>query len=122
MTSLARDPPYRRHRFPPEVIAHAVWLYFRFPVSLPMVEDMLAARGIIVSHQTVRMWVEKLASALPTLDAAARLAGSATNGALTRSWSPLTDRDTGSGGPSIGTVSFSMFWCNAAAMPRLQSV
>ena len=59
MTSLARDPLYRRHRFPADVIAHAVWLYFRFPLSLRMVEDMLAARGVIVSHQTVRLWAEK---------------------------------------------------------------
>lgn len=59
MTSYARDPLYRRHRFPAQVIAHAVWLYFRFPLSLRMVEDMLAARGIIVSHQTVRLWAEK---------------------------------------------------------------
>ena len=50
---------YCRHRFPAEVIAHAVWLYFRFPLSLRMVEDMLAARGVIVSHQTVRLWAEK---------------------------------------------------------------
>ncbi|NKK61553.1 IS6 family transposase [Rhizobium leguminosarum bv. viciae] len=50
---------YRRHRFPAEVIAHAVGLYFRFPLSLRMVEDMLAARGVIVSHQTVRLWAEK---------------------------------------------------------------
>ncbi|NSZ19548.1 IS6 family transposase [Agrobacterium vitis] len=49
---------FRRHRFPAEVIAHAVWLYLRFPLSLCMVEDLLAARGIIVSHQTVRFWVE----------------------------------------------------------------
>lgn len=54
-----RDPLYRRHRFPAEIIAHAVWLYFRFPLSLRMIEDMLAARGIIVSHQTVRLWAEK---------------------------------------------------------------
>ena len=57
-----RDPLYRRHRFPAEVIAHAVWLYFRFPLSLRMVEDMLAARGIIVSHQTVRLWAGKFGS------------------------------------------------------------
>ena len=57
MTSSARDPLYRRHRFPAEVIAHAVWLYLRFPLSLRMVEDLLAARGVIVSHQTVRLWV-----------------------------------------------------------------
>ncbi|WP_349294792.1 IS6 family transposase (plasmid) [Thioclava sp. 'Guangxiensis'] len=50
---------YRRHRFPSDVIAHAVWLYFRFPLSLRMVEDLLAERGIIVSHQTVRALAEQ---------------------------------------------------------------
>ncbi|WP_461479489.1 IS6 family transposase [Mesorhizobium jarvisii] len=59
MSEVARDPLYRRHRFPAEIIAHAVWLYFRFPLSLRMVEDMLAARGIIVTHQTIRSWAEK---------------------------------------------------------------
>ncbi|OLP44982.1 IS6 family transposase [Rhizobium oryziradicis] len=59
MTRSRRDPLYRRHRFPAEVIAHAVWLYFRFPLSLRMVEDLLATRGIIVSHQTVRLWAGK---------------------------------------------------------------
>jgi len=54
-----RDPLYRRHRFPVKIIAHAVWLYFRFPLSRRAVEDLLAARGIIVSHQTVRLWAEK---------------------------------------------------------------
>jgi putative transposase len=50
---------YARHRFPAEVISLAVWLYFRFPLSLRMVEEMLAARGIEVSHETVRRWAEK---------------------------------------------------------------
>ena len=54
-----RDPRYARHRFPAEVISHAVWLYFRFPLSLRMVEEMLAARGILVSHETVRQWALK---------------------------------------------------------------
>jgi len=54
-----RDALYRRLRVPDEIIAHAVWLYFRFPLSLRMVEDMLAARGIIVSYQTIRLWAEK---------------------------------------------------------------
>ena len=45
---------YRRHRFPPEVISYAVGLYVRFPLSLRMVEDLLAEHGIILSHQTVR--------------------------------------------------------------------
>ena len=64
MIKASRDPLYRRHRFPPEVIAHAVWLYFRFPLSLRMVEDLLAARGIIVSHQSVRLWAEKFGRSL----------------------------------------------------------
>ncbi|AWM30070.1 transposase (plasmid) [Sinorhizobium fredii CCBAU 25509] len=59
MSEVARDPLYRRHRYPAEIIAHAVWLYFRFPLSLRMVEDMLASRGIIVTHQTIRSWAEK---------------------------------------------------------------
>ncbi|KAB2756690.1 MULTISPECIES: IS6 family transposase [Brucella] len=50
---------YHRHRFPAEIIAEAVWLYFRFPLSFRMVEDMLAYRGIIVTHKTVREWAEK---------------------------------------------------------------
>jgi putative transposase len=41
------------------VISHAVWLYFRFPLSLRMVEEMLAARGILVSHETVRQGAMK---------------------------------------------------------------
>lgn len=44
--------------FPAEIITHAVWLYFRFPLSLRMVGDMLAG-GVIVSHQTIRLWAEK---------------------------------------------------------------
>ena len=59
MSKIVRDPLYRRHRFPAEIIAHAVWLYFRFPLSLRMVEDLLAARGIIVTHQTIKTWAEK---------------------------------------------------------------
>jgi putative transposase len=54
-----RHPRYARHRFRAEVISHAVWLYFRFPLSLRMVEEMLAARGILVSHETVRQWALK---------------------------------------------------------------
>ena len=50
---------YRRHRFPAEVIQHAVWLYFRFPLSFRDVEDLLAQRGIDVSYETVRRWSVK---------------------------------------------------------------
>jgi putative transposase len=50
---------YKRHRFPPAIIAHAVWLYFRFPLSLRLVEEMLLERGIVVSYETVRRWALK---------------------------------------------------------------
>src|SRR4051812_9221157 len=62
MTSVAKSP-YAGYRFPGEVISHAVWLYFRFPLSLRMVEEMLAARGIDVSHETVRQWGRKFGQA-----------------------------------------------------------
>ncbi len=52
-------PSYAGYRFPAEVISHAVWLYFRFPLSLRMVDELLATRGIIVSHETVRQWALK---------------------------------------------------------------
>ncbi len=58
MTTASRAR-YAGHRFPPEIISHAVWMYFRFPLSLRMVEEMLAARGIIVSHESVRQWALK---------------------------------------------------------------
>ena len=61
--STCRDPLYRRHRFPPEVISYAVWLYFRFPLSLRMVEEMLAAREIFVTYETVRQWGKKFGKA-----------------------------------------------------------
>jgi len=54
-----RASHYARYPFPAEVISSAVWLYFRFPLSLHMVEEMLAARGLEVSHETVRQWALK---------------------------------------------------------------
>jgi transposase-like protein len=50
---------FKRHRFPPEVIQHAVWLYARFTLSYRDVEDLLAERGIEVSNETVRRWFLK---------------------------------------------------------------
>ena len=56
-------PSYAGYRFPAEIISHAVWLYFRFPLSLRKVDELLAARGIIVSHETVRPWALKFGQA-----------------------------------------------------------
>src|SRR5215211_2349324 len=63
MSPLSAKSPYAGYRFPPAVISHAVWLYFRFPLSLRMVEERLAARGIIVSHESVRQWALKFGQA-----------------------------------------------------------
>ncbi|MBB3020771.1 putative transposase [Microvirga lupini] len=56
---MIKSVSYKRHRFPPEIIAHAVWLYFRFPLSLRLVEEMLLERGIRVSYETIRRWALK---------------------------------------------------------------
>jgi putative transposase len=50
---------FKRHRFPPDVIRQAVWLYFRFTLSIRDVEELLAQRGIEVSREAVRCWVNK---------------------------------------------------------------
>jgi putative transposase len=54
-----KTPSYRGYRFPPEIISHAVWLYYRFCLSFRDVEDLLAQRGIIVSYETIRQWSRK---------------------------------------------------------------
>jgi putative transposase len=51
--------PYRGYRFPPEIIAQAVWRYFRFHLSFRDVQDLLAERGVIVSHESIRQWSTK---------------------------------------------------------------
>src|SRR5664279_4644106 len=48
---------YAGYRFPPEIIQQAIWLYYRFTLSFRDVEDLLAERGIIVSYETIRRWV-----------------------------------------------------------------
>ena len=49
-------PSYHGYRFPADIIAHAVWLYFRFNLSFRDVEDLLAQRGITVTCETIRQW------------------------------------------------------------------
>jgi transposase-like protein len=50
---------FARHQFPPAIIRHSVWLYFRFTLCFRDVEDLLAERGLDVSYETVRRWVLK---------------------------------------------------------------
>jgi len=53
---------YKRHRFPPEIIQYAVWLYYKFNLSHRDVEDLLAERGITVSYEAIRLWCNKFGS------------------------------------------------------------
>ena len=56
------SPSYAGHRFPPEIISHAVWRYYRFCLSFRDVEDLLAQRGIEVSYESIRQWCRKFGS------------------------------------------------------------
>jgi transposase-like protein len=59
-----RPISFKRHRFPPDVIRQAVWLYFRFTLSLRDVEELLAARGVDVTYETIRCWTTKFGTAI----------------------------------------------------------
>ena len=54
-----RESLYRRHRFPPEIIQYAVWLHYRFNLSHRDIEDLLARRGVLVTHESIRLWCNK---------------------------------------------------------------
>ena len=54
-----RRSRYLRHRFPPKIISHAVWLYHRYCLNFRAIEDLLAERGIIMSYEIVRQWCGK---------------------------------------------------------------
>ena len=92
------DPTYAGYRFPAELIAYAVWLYFRFPLSLRMVEEMLAARGISVSYETIRRWSGS-EPGIRQPHPSARPRAAATNGTLMKSSSPSPARSIGCGAP-----------------------
>jgi putative transposase len=57
------SPSCKGHRYPAEVIAHCVWLYFRFPLSYREVEELMLQRGVIVSLETIRRWCLKFGQA-----------------------------------------------------------
>jgi putative transposase len=63
MNRLPVSNPYKRHRFPAEIISHCVWLYFRFCLSYRDVEELMAARGVILTYEAVRSWCRKFGQA-----------------------------------------------------------
>ena len=56
---LRRRQLYKGHRYPVEIISHCVWLYHRFPLSLREVEEMMMARGVLVTYETIHQWCRK---------------------------------------------------------------
>ena len=106
-----RPVSYKRHRFPPAIIAHAVWLYFRFPLRFPLVEEMLLGHGIVVCYETARCWAMKFGRDYAGRHKRKR-PSPATSG--TSTWSAQTEglslssvsaaRSTGCGAPSTRTA------------------
>ena len=54
---------YKGYLYPVEIISHCVWLYFRFPLSFREVEELMIARGVVVSYETIRRWCAKFGQA-----------------------------------------------------------
>ena len=63
MVVTAASSSYKGHRYPPEIIAHCVWLYHRFPLSFREVEELMLQRGVVVSYETIRAWCAKFGQA-----------------------------------------------------------
>jgi len=59
-----RQLSFKRHRFPPDIIRHAIWLYTRFTLIFRNVEEMLAERGLDVSYETIRRWFLKFGTVM----------------------------------------------------------
>jgi hypothetical protein len=101
---------YSGYRFPPEIIQQAIWLYVRFTLSFRDVEDLLAERGILVSYETVRRWVNHFGPKI-----AADFAGRSRipSGISTKSISRSTVAWSISGVPSMPRAKFLMCWSRA---------
>src|SRR5271166_6508187 len=110
------DPHYR-HRFPAEIISHAVWLYHVFGLSLRDVELLLAERGVVVSYETVRPGARNSAKALLTACAAGGH-DPATSGTWTRCSSGSRACSVVCGAPWIRMALCSTSSFRNAAMPR----
>ena len=115
MNTQATTDVYKRHRFPSEIIAHGVWLYFRFCLSYRDVEELLLARGVIATYEAIRKWCRKFGQAYANQLRCRRPRPGDT-------WH-LDEVFLIAGGRSIRTEIFSIFWCNGVAInkPRRHS-
>src|SRR5467141_726663 len=93
---------YKNHRFPAEIISHAVWLYFRFCLSFRDVEELLLERGVVVTYEAIRKWCRKFGQQY-VISSVADALGPVTSGRWMRSFSRLRASVSISRGPSIKT-------------------
>ena len=113
-----RPLSYAGYRFPPEIIQHAIWLYLRFTLSFRDVEELLAERGIDVSHETIRRWVAVFGPVIARRLRAMRPKPH-TTWHLDECSSPLAARKCICGGLSTQKARCSIVSCNRAAISKL---
>src|ERR1700680_1041339 len=113
------DPRYR-HRFPAEIIGHAVWLYHVFSLNPRDVELLLAERGVVVSYESIRQWCKKFGLTFASPRAAAGH-GRETSGTWTRCSSGSRACSTIFGVPWIRTASCSTSWFSPGGTPTPRS-
>src|SRR6516162_9978699 len=104
---------YRRHRFPAEIIQHAIWLYLRFTLSYRDVEELLAERGLDISYETVRRWVLKFGPAIARQLRRRVALGRAADGIWKRWWCGSPTSRCISGVPSIMKARCLTCWFSA---------
>ncbi len=117
--------PYRGFRYPPEIINQAVWLYHCFSLSLREVELILAARGIVVSYETIREWGQRFgrtyANSLKRRRPRPADRDQETNGFWMRCSFAFRANCTTSGEPLISMGTCVMFWCKAVGTGKRPS-
>ena len=104
--------PHKGFRFPTEIIAHAMWLYHRFPLSVRDVEELRFVRGIVVTYETIRHWCKKFGPAYAN-QLRRRRARPADIWPLDAVWLKSTLSSTTSGGRSIKRATYWTAWSSS---------
>jgi len=110
---------YARHRFPSDVIRHAIWLYLRFTLSYRAVEDLPVERGLEVSNESIRRWVLKFGPAIARNLRSSRR-GPTVSGIWTKWWSRLTGSKCICDGRLTEKAKFSICWWSEGATRPLR--
>lgn len=106
---------FKRHRFPAAVIRYAMWLYFRFTLSVRDVEELLAQRGVEVSREAIRCWVIKFGP-LFAANLRRRRCSPSPAGTWTRWWSRSADAACACGARSTTRARFWTCWSKSGAL------